>query len=91
MKTEEWLSKIGAYLAGRMTEAELLKAAENSDKKKDGEQHCEAYFYAGTMRLIAGDKTGATDFLERCVATGVEDFMEYRSAVAELKTLKGEK
>jgi lipoprotein NlpI len=74
-------------LAGQVTEADFLKAATSVDKAKDAEQHCEAYYFAGTKRLLDGDKATAQDYFEKCVATGVKNFTEYQSAVAELKRL----
>jgi len=71
-----------------LTEPDFFKAAENTDKQKDNEQHCEAYFYAGSKRLIAGDKTIATDYFEKCMATDEKGFIEYQGAAAELKFLK---
>ena len=87
---DDWPSKISSLLTGQLTEPNFLKTAENADKKKDGEQHCEAYFYAGSKRLIEGDKATATDYFEKCLATGMKTFTEYKSAVAELKYLKAD-
>ena len=61
------------------------------DKTTDAERHCEAYFYAGTKRLIDGDKKTAQDYFEKCVATGLKNFSEYDCAAAELKALKAAK
>jgi len=88
---EDWVLKVGSFLAGQLTEAELFKAAESPDKKKSAEQHCEACFYAGTKRLIDGDKLAATTFFEKCLATEVKEFIEYTYAAAELERLKAER
>jgi lipoprotein NlpI len=85
---DDWPSKIGSFLTGQLAEPDFLKEAENSDKQKDNEQHCEAYFYAGSKRLLEGDKITATDYFEKCRPTDVKDFSEYQSATAELKSLK---
>ena len=86
-KPDDWPSNIGRFLGGQLAESDFLKAAENADGKKQGEQQCEAYFYAGSERLIAGDKTAAADYFKKCVATNKATFFEYHSAVAELKFL----
>jgi lipoprotein NlpI len=86
-KPDDWELKIGRFLTGQLTETDFLKAANDADKKKNDGQHCEAYFYAGTQRLIVGDKTTATDYFEKCVALGLKDYAEYVSASAELKSL----
>jgi len=86
-KPDDWQSKVGRFLAGQMTQADLLKAAADPNAQTDREQHCEAYFYAGSKRLIEGDQTTAADYFKQCVATDVKKFEEYSSAVAELKLL----
>ena len=90
-KPDDWPSKVGHFLTGQLVESDFFKATENTNQKKDNEQRCEAYFYAGSKRLIAGDKTTATDYFEKCLATDVKTFSEYRSAAAELKFLKATK
>ena len=72
---------------GQLTELEFLASAKNNDQKIEKEQLCEAYFYAGSKLLIAGDNTTAKDYFRKCVATDKRISMEYTSAVAELKFL----
>ncbi len=71
-----------------MSEADFLKAAHSGDENKTKEQRCEAYFYAGTMRLLLGDKPAAADYFGKCVDTGIKNFTEYSSAASEFKALK---
>ena len=87
-KPDDWLAQMSRFLAGQLTEADFLKAADSADKRKDTEQHCGAWFYAGTVRLIAGDKAAAKDYFEKCLATGAKTLAEYLSAEAELKFLR---
>jgi len=82
---DDWPAKISGFLTGQLTEPDFFKAAENADKKKDREQHCEAYFYAGSKRLIENDKITATNYFKKSLATDVKTFSEYQSAAAELK------
>jgi lipoprotein NlpI len=89
-KTEEWTSRIGHFLAGQLAEPEFLAAAKDADPKKEAGQLCEAYFYAGTKRLLAGDKATATEYFQKSIATEMKGYYEYASAAAELKFLKGE-
>jgi HEAT repeat protein len=86
-KPDDWPSKVGRFLAGQLTEADFLQAAANPKAQTDREQHCEANFYAGSVRLIEGDKVTATDYFTKCLATDVNTFEEYQSAKAELKFL----
>src|SRR5208282_6768700 len=79
----DWPLQVGHFLTGQITEADFLKAAADTNAKADLEQHCEAYFYAGSKRLIENDKTGAADFFKKCLGTGATTFEEYHSAEAE--------
>jgi lipoprotein NlpI len=88
---DDWPSKIGSFLTGQLTESDFFKAAENSDQQTSKGQHCEAYFYAGSERLIEGDRTIAADYFDKCLATGCIEFDEYGSAAAELKLLQTSK
>ena len=83
----DWPLQVGRFLAGQINEDDLLKAAANSNAQTDREQHCEAYFYAGSERLFENDQAGAVGFFKKCLGTGVTNFLEYRSAEAELKHL----
>jgi HEAT repeat protein len=84
-----WALNVGRFLAGQMTEVDFIAAAADPNGQTDREQHCEAWFYAGMKRLLAGDKTTAADYFQKCRATDVKSFEEYDSAGAELKFLAG--
>ncbi len=86
-KREVWPAKIAHFLTGDLPEAELLQAADDPDAKKSRAHHCEAWFYAGSVRLLAGDPAGARKDFNRCVATQEKAYIEYLDAVAELKYL----
>jgi tetratricopeptide (TPR) repeat protein len=90
-KADDWAVKIGSFLVGKLTEAQLFKGAKIASTKTADGQCCEAYFYAGTKRLIDGDKRTAVTYFEKCIATEVKDFAEYKSAAAELRWLKAGK
>jgi len=85
--SNDWPLQIARFLAGGLSEPELLHAAENPDQKKNDDCHCEAWFYAGSKRLIDGDPVTAADDFNKCLATGVKNFDEYLTASAELKSL----
>jgi lipoprotein NlpI len=90
-KPEDWASQVGHFLAGQMAEPDFLAAAKNADPKTESGQLCEAYFYAGSKRLLAGDKAAATDYFQKSIATGMKAYIEYTTAEAELNFLKGQK
>jgi lipoprotein NlpI len=78
-------------LTQHLSEEGFIKAADSKDGKLDKEQHCEAYFYIGTMSLIEGKKEKARQCFQKCLETGVKQFFEYRSAEAELRMLEESK
>ena len=86
-KPGDWLSTIIRLLTVDLSENDFLKAAGSGDEKQARNQKCEAYFYAGTVKLIDGDKSTATDYFKKCLETGVKDCYEYQSAAAELALL----
>jgi len=71
-----------------LSEAELFLAAQSPNKKKSDGHHCEAWFYAGSKRLIDGDALSATADFNQCLAANVKNFSEDLSARAELKFLQ---
>jgi tetratricopeptide (TPR) repeat protein len=83
----DWQSKIGDFLIGKINETDFLAAAHSEDPRIDRENHCEAWFYAGMKRLIAGDKPAAADAFRKCVATDEKPFSEWQSSQAELTAL----
>jgi lipoprotein NlpI len=74
---------------GQLSESEFLKAANNDSPKKDKEQHCEAYYYAGERRVVDGDVVSALGLFQKCIETGEKTFQEFRSARSELDLREG--
>lgn len=91
LKAPDWELTVGRHLAGQLAEPELLAAAKNADPEKEAGQLCEAYFYAGSKRLLAGDKATAADYFQKAIATDQKSYEEYRTAAAELNFMKAEK
>lgn len=94
---QKWPGPVVQFYAGRVPEADVLKAAASADPRTDKEQRCEAYYYLGMAYLLKlGDvraegraaASKAREYLEQCVATGVTSFVEYRAARAELERMK---
>lgn len=81
-KNVDWPEKVLSHLTGELAEKDFLATAPSTSKK------CEAYYYAGTSRLIAGDKAGATELFRKCVETVHKVHFEYRTAEAELEAMK---
>src|SRR5271157_2265479 len=87
MPAADWISKIGRFLLDQISESDFLGDATSSDVGKDRAQHCEAWYYAGMKRLLAGDKKTAADYFNKCLGTQARNFDEYILAQAELKSL----
>jgi lipoprotein NlpI len=95
-RPDDWVAQIAGFLTGDLAEADLLKAAESTDAKTDRERKFQACFYAGSRRLIEGDKAAAKDLFQKGIDTGFKAVeypgaMEYLSALAELKALSSGK
>jgi len=73
------------FLAGQLSEVDFIEAAADPNRGLDPIQHCDAWFYAGSKRLVAGDKSGAGHCFRKCAATNVKALEEYQSAGEELK------
>ncbi len=63
------------YLAGEMTEAELLQAAAAAAARKS-QALCEAHFFIGERKLLEGDKAGARKSFRACVDAGQQGLFE---------------
>lgn len=90
----DWFSHVAGHLLGKVSEADLFAAGKTPvasvqipDTKKERGQLCQAWFYSGMKKLLAGDKAAATEHLKKCLATEQKDFIEYGFAEAELKAL----
>ncbi len=81
-----WPSKLQRYLLGNLSESEFLGAV-SPDVKVDPGQRCEASFYAGMKNLLNGNRSAASEFFKKCLATEGNSVIEYQFAKAELKAL----
>jgi lipoprotein NlpI len=82
-----WPAPVAAFYLGKLSAKQLLQKAENADAQKQTEQLCEAYYYIGQQLMIAGKKKQAREMFDKSVATGIESFIEYKGAQAELARL----
>ncbi len=60
-----WLAQVCACLAGDLSPAELVSAAQPSNSRGT----CEAHYYAGESCLLRGEPEAARAWFEQCVAT----------------------
>jgi len=80
------LLAIPLFLAGEMTEAYFLKAAEAAPARK-GQARCEAQLYIGERKLLAGDEAAAREHFRRC-ADAPEGIFERDLAARRLQAPK---
>jgi|HubBroStandDraft_6_1064221.scaffolds.fasta_scaffold04706_2 tetratricopeptide (TPR) repeat protein len=84
---DDWVTKISAFLLGRLTEGQFLAAASSPDLTVDRHRHCEAWYYAAVKRALAGDHKTAMEEFNRCLETKQTVFFEYTLSQAALKKL----
>jgi lipoprotein NlpI len=84
---DPWYTQVVKLILGDITEAEFLASAEAETPKKTSERRCEAYFYAGAMREIAGKPKEARQLYLECARTGVRHFIEYETSRIALKRI----
>jgi lipoprotein NlpI len=86
----EWEMCIARFLVGDLTEPDFIaQAPKTAIRTTDESGHlCEACYYSGMKRLLAGDQPGAINLFQKCLATDEENFNEYLSAKALLAKLQ---
>ena len=78
--TDDWGLKRARFLLGEIDEDLFVHKLARGPA-----QLCEAYFYAGIKRLLAGDKPGAMDFFDTCTRFEIHSFVEDALAHIKLK------
>ena len=86
-KPDAWVSKIAAFFLDQISETDLFDASSHSGEETVNQQRCEAWYYAGIKRLIAGDEGTAVAYFDNCVHTNEDTFVEYDFAQAQLKAM----
>ncbi len=79
-KPVDWAPKIGHFLTGQLPEPEFLDAAKNADPGVRAGRVCEAYFYAGSKHLFAGDQSSAMEYFQSSIASNKRTYLELRLA-----------
>ena len=82
---DDWFAKVARFLAGDLIEKDFLAAANDKNPATASQHKCEAYWYAGALKRIAGDDATARQYFQRCVETKQHHFIEYESATWALK------
>ncbi len=88
LKAEGWPALLLGALKDEAGEAALLAAAESTTNDAlHTERACEAHFYIGQARLIAGAGPAARDHLQRARELCSPSFLEFEAAGVELARL----
>jgi lipoprotein NlpI len=83
-----WISSVADYLLGNISEHDILVAANASSSPWiDANRLCNAWFFIGMKKLVAGDNDAAADDFWKCIATKSKGWSAYTFAQAELKAL----
>ena len=82
-----WAKRLGSYLGGSLTEADLLDQADRAEAKTASAHHCDACYFIGMNDLIAGKTDAAKDYFQKCTATGRDDLFAFKFAQSELARL----
>ena len=85
IEDSDWPGRLTAFLLGDLTEKELFAAASSMGPAE--ELRCEAFFYAGSLRMLNDEVEKAVEYFRKCLDTKRTDFYEYQSAGAELREL----
>lgn len=84
---EGWTKTVARFLVGDLSEEDFLQRAEQGGPAELAGHRCEANYYIGEKRLVAGNKAEAIEFFSRAVHAGASNFTEHQIAKAELKRL----
>ena len=79
-----YAATIAAFLGGSVPEKEFLAGIEGEAVTATAERSCEAWYFTGQKRLLAGDRPGAKSAFEKAVATGAKVISAWSGARAEL-------
>jgi lipoprotein NlpI len=85
---KQWTTTLGRFLIGAITEDDLFAAATAATVRAAPGHNCEAYYFAGMVRLLAREPGRAREYFEKSVATQLTHFPAYTLARAELTRLE---
>jgi len=83
-ENQDWPFPISEMLTDQITFEECIALSVNPDSTIQQGNLCEAYYYIAEKCLIDGEPERASDYLELCLETGVETFVEHMAASKEL-------
>jgi len=84
---DHWGGKVCSFLIDKTAETDFLGGTGSYFASHQQGHECEAWYYVGVKRLLAGDKNGAADVFRKSRSTNASNFQEYILAGFELKRL----
>lgn len=85
-KRDPWPGPIAPYLIGKLTEAELLAAAQRDSERLAARQLCQAYFYLGARAKRDGRPEDAMKYFRTALMQGPSSLVEMESYLAKAET-----
>ncbi len=80
----KWTKELGGFLTSEVTEANLLKFAATLGGDDKSLQQGEALYFAGVVKLVAGDKAGAKADFQKSLSVSGGATIVHRLAQTEL-------
>ena len=84
---DRWPVVVARHYLDAASAADVLAEIDHSDPDAARERECEADFYLGAGRQLAGDREAAQRLFRDALATGVTRFVEYMGAKAALERM----
>jgi len=84
-KDRDWVDNVLAFQGGGIDADQLLAAVSIRDPAGAEAQLCEAHFYIGMQKKLAGDAKGAEEHFQKTLETRADRLSAYRGAQFELK------
>ena len=84
-KTREWPDQLLVFLADKQSEAELRKTINRQSPASADAQTCEAEFFVGHRKLLAGQKEAARLHFAQAVKSKATQLSAHRGANIALK------
>ena len=81
---DDWPALIAAFLDGDVARPAFLATAQSTSSRGNKTRECQAYFYAGSMRLAEGNVAAARMDFARAVKGRQTTLFEYRSSLRAL-------
>lgn len=81
-KAHDWTTSVAHYLAGTLNETDFLAQATATAKRPAdvASQLGDAWYYAGMLHLLAGDKAGASERFKKSLEVGDDNSFSYITA-----------